>query len=90
MPIPDNLGYAVNEETWQKSINTLDKKNQTEKILNGYITCVLRTWKLIGITKRGLWNDFREEFNGWTLDTFKVANRAALKLIRIHLTTHGV
>ena len=90
MPIPDNLGYAVDEETWQKSIDPLDEKNQTEKILNGYITCVLRTWKLMGITKRGLWNDFREEFNGWTLDTFKVANRAALKLIRIHLTTHGV
>lgn len=90
MPIPDNLGYAVDEETWQKSIDPLDEKNQTEKILNGYITCVLRTWKLMRITKRGLWNDFREEFSGWTLDTFKVANRAALKLIRIHLTTHGV
>ncbi|KAJ6039209.1 hypothetical protein N7460_007241 [Penicillium canescens] len=90
MPIPDNLGYAIDEETWQKSIDTLDEKNQTEGILNGYITCVLRTWNMMGITGRGLWNDFREEFNRWTLDTFKVANRAALKMIRIHLTAHGV
>ncbi|KAJ6019518.1 hypothetical protein N7522_001585 [Penicillium canescens] len=43
-----------------------------------------------GHYRPGLWNDFREEFNGWTLDTFKMANRAALKMIRIHLTTHGV
>ncbi|KAJ5743510.1 hypothetical protein N7533_010612 [Penicillium manginii] len=45
---------------------------------------------MMRITDRALWNDFREEFNGWTLGTFKVANRAALKMVRIHLTTHGV
>ena len=90
MQIPDNLGYTIEEKTWGKSVDTLDEKNQTEGILNGHITCVLRTWNMMGITDRALWNDFHEEFNGWTLDIFKVANRAALKMLRFHLTTHGV
>jgi hypothetical protein len=90
MPIPDNLGYAVEEETWQKSIDTLDEKNQTEKILNGHIACTMQAWNIMRITDRALWNDFREEFNGWTLDTFKVANKTALKMLRLYLTTHGV
>lgn len=90
MPIPDNLGYAIEEKTWGKSVDTLDERNQTEGILNGHITCVLRTWNMMGITDRALWNDFREEFDGWTLEIFKVANRAALKMLRFHLTTHGV
>jgi hypothetical protein len=42
------------------------------------------------ITDRALWKDFREEFNGWTLDTFKVANKTALKVLRLYLTTHRV
>jgi hypothetical protein len=90
MPIPDNLGYAIEEETWQKSIDTLDEKNQTEKILNGYITCTMQAWNTMRITDRALWKDFREEFNGWTLDTFKVANKTALKVLRLYLTTHRV
>ncbi|KAF7168679.1 hypothetical protein CNMCM6106_003797 [Aspergillus hiratsukae] len=41
------------------------------------------------ITDLALWNDFKDEFNGWTLDTFKVANKTVLKMLRLHLTTHG-
>ena len=54
MPIPVNLGYAVEEETWQKSIDPLDEKNQTEKILNGYITCTMQAWNIMRITDRAL------------------------------------
>jgi hypothetical protein len=90
LPIPDNLPYPIEEKTWGKSVDTVDEKNQTEGILNGHITCVLRAWKMMGITDRALWNDFREEFDGWTLDTFKVASKTALKMLRLHLTTHGV
>ncbi|KAJ5082065.1 hypothetical protein N7532_011108 [Penicillium argentinense] len=90
LPIPDNLAYAIEEKTWGKSVDTLDEKNQTEEILNGHITCVLRTWNTMRITDRALWNDFHDEFNGWTLDIFKGANKNALKMLRHHLTTHGV
>ncbi|KAJ6114229.1 hypothetical protein N7486_000007 [Penicillium sp. IBT 16267x] len=90
LPIPDNLAYAIEEKTWGKSIDTLDEKNQTEEILNGHITCTLRAWNTIRITDRALWNDFHEEFNGCTLDIFKVANKTALRMLRLHLTTHGV
>ncbi|KAJ6050709.1 uncharacterized protein N7446_010818 [Penicillium canescens] len=90
LPVPENLPYPIEEKTWGKSVDTLDEKNQTEGILNGHITCVLRAWKMMCITDRALWNDFREEFDGWTLDTFKVASKTALKMLRLHLTTHGV
>ncbi|KAF7137004.1 hypothetical protein CNMCM5793_006755 [Aspergillus hiratsukae] len=90
LPIPDNLAYAIEETTWGKSVDTLDKENQTEEILNGHITCILRAWTTMRITDLALWNDFKDEFNGWTLDTFKVANKTVLKMLRPHLTTHGV
>ncbi|KAJ5554994.1 hypothetical protein N7461_003464 [Penicillium sp. DV-2018c] len=35
-------------------------------------------------------DDFRDEFKGWTQDMFKVPSKWALKIIRLHLTTHGV
>ena len=50
----------------------------------------MQAWNIMRITDRALWNDFHEEFNGWTLDTFKVANKTALKMLRLYLTTHGV
>ncbi|KAJ5379608.1 hypothetical protein N7509_012727 [Penicillium cosmopolitanum] len=90
LPIPDNLPYPIEEKTWGKSVDTLDEKNQTEGILNGHITCVLRAWNMMRITDRALWNDFREEFDGWTQDTLKVASKTALKMLRLHLTTNGV
>ena len=90
LPIPDNLAYAIEEKTWGKSVDTLDEKNHTEEILNGHITCTLRAWTTMRITDRALWNDFHDEFNGWTPDIFKVANKTALKMLRLHLTTHGV
>ncbi|KAF3400190.1 hypothetical protein F1880_008399 [Penicillium rolfsii] len=77
MLTPDNLPYPIEEKTWGKSVDTLDEMNQTEGILNGHIICVLRT------------NNFRDEFDGWTLDIFKVASKSALKMLRLHLTTHG-
>jgi hypothetical protein len=90
LPIPDNLAYPIEEKTWGKSIDTLDEKNQTEEILNWHIARTLRGWNAMRITDRALWNDFHDEFNGWTLDIFKVANKTALKMLRLHVTTHGV
>ncbi|KAJ5124499.1 uncharacterized protein N7515_008324 [Penicillium bovifimosum] len=87
--VPTDSPYAIDAEKFGKTIDTLKAENQTEVRLNGYITCVLRGWRMMGIQDIALWNDFRDEFNGWTPETFKVPNKTALKLLRMHLTTHG-
>jgi hypothetical protein len=87
---PDNLGYPIDTETWRRTVNPLEEENQKEGILNGYITRVIQGWSNQRINDIALWEDFRDEFEGWTPDIFKLASRGALKVLRIYLTTHGV
>jgi hypothetical protein len=87
---PDNLGYPIDKETWRRTVNPLEEEYQTEGILNGYITRVMQGWDNQQINDIALWKDFRDEFDGWTLDIFKLASKGALKVLRIYLTTHGV
>jgi hypothetical protein len=91
MPLPpDNLGYPIDETTWGKSIDPLEKENQTEEILNGYITRVIQQWSSQQTVDILLWQEFRDDFDKWTLDLFKTASRGALKALRSYLLTHGV
>jgi hypothetical protein len=90
LPIPSNLGYTIDEKTWNKSINPLEEENQTEEVLNGYITQEMQLWTNLRLTDIALWEDFCGDFEQWDLDLFKMVSRNALKTLRTYLTTHGV
>jgi hypothetical protein len=86
----DNLGYLIDETTWNKSIDPLKEENQKTEILNGYITQAMQFWTNQRFKDIALWEDFRDDFNEWTFDIFKIVSRGALKALRVYLTTHGV
>jgi hypothetical protein len=87
---PDDLGYTIDETTWNKEVDPLREENQTKEILNGHITWVMQQWTKQRFTDIALWEDFRDEFSEWTFDVLKLASRNALKTLRVYLTTHGV
>jgi hypothetical protein len=39
---PDDLGYTIDETTWNKEVDLLKEENQTKEILNGHITRVMQ------------------------------------------------
>jgi hypothetical protein len=78
---PDDLSYPVDKTKWGKSIDPFKKENQTEGILNTYIAQVIQFWTDHPIIDIALWEDFRDEFDGWTVDILKLASRNALKAL---------
>jgi hypothetical protein len=59
----------------------LKEENQTEEILNGYITQAMQYWTKQRFKDIALWEDFRDEFSEWTFDVLKLASRNALKAL---------
>ncbi|RKF76465.1 hypothetical protein GcM1_227076 [Golovinomyces cichoracearum] len=78
---PDKLSYKIDQSLWGNPFDPADKEQQKEEIINTYIT-----WAIEKI----LWKDFREDFEGRSLESFNKGNRGALKRLRSHLVTHGV
>jgi hypothetical protein len=78
---PDDLGYTIDETTWNKEVDPLKKEKQTKEILNGHITQVMQQWAKQRFTDIALWEDFRDEFSEWTFDVLKLASRNALKTL---------
>jgi hypothetical protein len=89
-PIPENLDYKVDEEYWGEPIDLNNELHLEPEVLNGYITCMLLSYQ--GKFREGLdlWEEFHEDFQGFTVEIFTRANRKALKPLREHLVIHGV
>ncbi|RKF55177.1 hypothetical protein GcM3_203046 [Golovinomyces cichoracearum] len=56
--------------------------SQPTRLDIGYKTCQFRD--------NTLWEQFREDFEGWKKETFEKADSKALRLLREHLRTNGV
>ena len=77
-------------EKWGKLVDIKDDEQLTEPIINGYILWTIEVYKIHGYKDMGLWEVFREDYEGWTTATFKVANKGVTRTIRDYLREHGV
>jgi hypothetical protein len=89
IPPPEVL-YPFNPDTWGKTFDPQDKANHEESIINTHLTLLLVRWKAAKYTDEDLWEEFRESFEGWTLELLETATREVLKELRTYLVTHGV
>ncbi|RKF77456.1 integrase and RNaseH domain-containing protein [Golovinomyces cichoracearum] len=87
---PPTTTYSIDEGAWGKSFDPTQKDQCKEPIINGYITLMILKYEMSKYTDILLWKDFREDFERWSIDIFKISNRTALKKLRDHLVTHGV
>ena len=87
---PPVTTYSIDKEAWGTPFNPDDENQQKEPIVNGYITLMILKYEMSKYTDILLWKDFREDFEGWSLENFKIGNRTALKKLRDYLITHGV
>jgi hypothetical protein len=77
-------------EKWGKPVDIEDIEQLTEPIINGYILWTIETYKMHGYKDKGLWEVFREDYEGWTAEVFKVANNGVTRTIQDYLREHGV
>ena len=73
--IPADLQYKVDEEYWCESFDPENPEHLKEKIINGYITCMLVGYRAGNRKNQRLWQIFHEDFEGFTYDIFKIAHR---------------
>src|SRR4051812_34284725 len=90
IPILDNLEYAVDPDFWGLSFNPEDEEQHVPKTINTYIAWLQECYDLHDREGEDLWETFREDFEGFTLDLFKVATRPAVRGLRDYLVRHGV
>ncbi|EED18951.1 hypothetical protein TSTA_126590 [Talaromyces stipitatus ATCC 10500] len=89
IPIPDNLEYAVDPDFWGLSLNLEDEEQHVPKTINTYIAWLQECYDLHDCEGEDLWNTFWEDFEGFTLDLFKVATRPAVRGLRDYLPSAG-
>lgn len=86
---PPVTTYAIENEAWEKLFYPTEASQQKEPLVNDYITLMILKYEMSLYTDILLWKDFREDFEGWSLENFKAGNRTVLKKLRDYLVTHG-
>jgi hypothetical protein len=92
MEIPRDLRYGVDKDHWGMSFDPENEEHHTEKIVNGYIACMLVCYRTIYKNRKSedIWQIFHEDFEGFTFDIFKLAHRGAVRELREQLVIQGV
>ncbi|RKF78443.1 hypothetical protein GcM3_064032, partial [Golovinomyces cichoracearum] len=68
-----------------KTLRSIPSGSSKRTYNNGYITLMVIKYEMSEYTDILLWKDFREDFEGWTLENFKIGNRTVLKKLRDYL-----
>ncbi len=71
------------------SLASSKKKNYSEHT-NEYIILLIKKWKSLNLQNTNLWGTFRDDFEGWTEQSFKTATNDVLRSLRNFLRKHGV
>ncbi len=67
-----------------------DAKNPTPTAVNGYILHSIVFYTAKKYKDNALWESFREDFEEWTIETWKLANGHLVRDLRNHLRRYGV
>lgn len=88
--IPEGLLYEVDEEYYGRSFDPNKQEHLTEQIINGYLTLMMVAYRQDYRRNERLWDALHEDCEGFTLETFSMAHRFALRALREHLVMNGV
>lgn len=84
----------LQELTWIQRIDKweegIDLENATKEELGEYANTKLYNYEREGFTDYDLWFMFREEFEGWSKDNFKLLPKNTRVKLRLHLLKAGV
>ncbi len=89
-PIPQNLGYSVDTEYWGRQFDPEDPNQYTPEIINGHIIRTIMEYRTRNYKDNELWNNFHEDYEGFTTDLWKLPSHIALRDLRDELITRGV
>ena len=90
LEIPSNISYKVNEKYWGIEIDLSNEDHLHREVVDGYILLRRLDHLQSGYQGEYLWQIFREDFEGFTIDIFNIASRAALRELRQQLVNQGV
>jgi hypothetical protein len=89
--IPTDIDYEVDKTHWGEMFDPDDPTHHNPHIVNGWIAmrtiCYRRRPQYKG---EDLWQLFREDFEGFTFNIFKLAHRSAVKELRCYMVLNGV
>jgi hypothetical protein len=84
----------MNELTWTQKINKwgdgIDTATATKEDFGEYVETKVYVHKREGFSDFTLWSLYKEEFEGWTKDDFKVLRRDTRAMLQHHLIERGV
>jgi hypothetical protein len=88
--LPPDLDFDVDEARYGKSFDVTNPDHLTEEIINGHIVCQMGFYHKENCRGQTMYNLFQEDFEGFTLDIFKMAHKNALRRLRDFLIAHEV
>lgn len=88
--LPPDLDFDVDEARYGKSFDVTNPDHLTEGIINGHIVCQMGFYHKENCRGQTMYNLFQEDFEGFTLDIFKMAHKNALRRLRDFLIAHEV
>jgi hypothetical protein len=89
IPIPET-SYPLEPESWGYDPDRTKANEWSQARVNTYIAWRLAVWKRKEYTGQWLWEEFKEDFEEWSVDWFTRATMEALKEIRTYLVRNGV
>ena len=88
-PMPTDLDYRLDLDIWGESLNPTDT-NLTQHMLHSYVARMILSYQGSRCEGLQLWEEFHNDFEGWTQELFAILDRKAAKAIRDHLLLQGV
>ncbi|XMA09892.1 hypothetical protein WAI453_002683 [Rhynchosporium graminicola] len=84
IPLPQDVKFKLDPDHWGLSVDPSNEEHCKEPVLNNHIYLAIETYRdeYGKYLEKALWDQFRWDFDGWTVDTFKTANRNLLKALR--------
>jgi hypothetical protein len=80
----------IDKEKWGKDLSQTEVREADEKVATGHILFSIRYYRDKQFEDYRLWDNFRNDFEGWTKDTFLKAGGRLITALRDHLRDHGV
>jgi hypothetical protein len=87
MQIPEDLPFSINPEFF-KPLQLSEQLRKEE--VEGYIAYTVTAYGKTRQKDRALWNFVKEDFEGWQIQQFQLADRNVLRYIHSYLNAHGV
>lgn len=88
--LSDEDRSKVDTTAWGEGINVEDPADLTKKKITGYLLYRRKIYIEDDLTDENLWECFKGDFEGWTVDIFNLSDADEIRRLRDYLREHGV